>query len=376
MTSRILLFDKYMHYKTELANVKDFQRGWVLNGYGKGSFTIETTDPDCTIDNLQFGNLVHVVHVATPGATGNGILPTWTGIILPPQDWDKGKIKITVYGAEAILDFRAMPYVKVDNTPASVFTQLLTLAHKQSTNIIIQPGRIQDIKTNYTDKLKLSALAHIKKLSDTNQMDWDVIGSVSLARLNAGGTSDLQLFANLYDNKGSNPPFTLTEKNTEMSSPYLSIQGTPSNIVHGYSQAQTPATRWGFIGINQAAVDDYGPLELNKVFVGLDDQASVKSAAQAWATNNGRPTMRVGRKILNIDNNFDYLDIGNTLQIKERAGIGFLPDGTFGLDGSIRIIAMDYSDVTDSVKIVVDINPPVKNRDGDTGNRTGGGVTI
>jgi hypothetical protein len=60
---------------------------------------------------------------------------------------------------------------------------------------------------------------------------------------------------------------------------------------------------------------------------------------------------------------FDYMEVGNILPIHERAGVGFLPRGGFGIDGAVRIISVSYNDLTDKVPLNVDINPFIKNID-------------
>jgi hypothetical protein len=355
MTSKITIFDHFQKPLVELSNIPTTPRSWVENAYGKCEFAISTDDPACKPQYLQFGNLIHIEHIAGVDADGNtlGKLPSWVGILLPPQSWDKGLIRLTGYSAEAILDFRSMPYISVDNTPANIFKRILELSRKIYTNIIINFGITDDLGQMYQDDFKLSGYAHIKKLVDNNRMDWDVTGFIDDA-------GNLQLQGNLYREKGRLVNYTLTETNTELTSPYLTVQGTPSNVVHGFSQAQTQNSRRGAIGINQTALDIYGPLELNKVFMGTKDEAAVKTAAQAWADENGKPVTRVNRNVLNVGKAFDYMEVGNVLPIRERAGVGFLPRGGFGIDGVVRVIAVSYNDLTDKVPLSVDVNPPLQ----------------
>jgi len=350
VTSKITIFDHNCKPLAILDNVPTTPRSWVLNGYGKAQFAIDTSSDKCTEQLLQFGNLVHITHAPDRTYTG-GRLPTWTGIILPNRDWEENAVNVTALSAEAILSFRAMPYKTLNTTPGEAFKTILAMAQKIYTNIVFS-ANVVDNSITYNDDLKLNAYDHINKIIEASLMDWDVIGTI-----NANG--NLELTANLYQAKGSRVDFTLTETNTEMGSPRLTEQGTPSNVVHGFSQDVTPNSRRGAIGINQSAFDDYGPLELNKVFMGVHDEASVRQSAQSWADKNGRPSKRIGRNVLNQGTAFSYLNVGNILGIRERAGVGFLPGGGFGIDGYVQVITMSYNDTTDKVNLVVDINPEI-----------------
>jgi hypothetical protein len=274
--------------------------------------------------------------------TKGGKLPDWTGIILPNRDWDNGVGHITAYSAEAILAFRAMPYVKVKGTPKSVFTEILDHAHERARNIIIQPGTLDDSPINVPDDLKTNAYDHILKMIESTGMDWNVTGEID-------EKNNLQLFANLYARKGIKTKLTLNSSNTELQGPLLSEQGTPSNQVFGYSQASTAESRFGPLeGIHQAAFDDYGALQLNQVFIGKHDPASVTRAAQMRANERGRPVKMIKRIALDNKKTFDFLDVGNTATVKDKR-VGFHPNGGYGFESQVRIVSMDYNDMSNKV---------------------------
>lgn len=348
MTSRILIFDHFMKPIADLGNIPTTPRGWVLDGYGKCEFSLSTADPKCTIQNLQFGNLVHITHIPSLDADGNlnGKLPDWTGIILPDQNWDEGVVHVTAYSVEALLAFRAMPYLSVKGTPKDIFTQIINFSHARAKNIIIQLGILDDISFTFSDDLRTNAYDHIGKLINDSGMDWDVQGSLDK-------NGNLQLFANLYVRKGVDTILKMTNRNTELGSPRLQLQGTISNYVIGYSQAQTAQTRVMAETFDQDSIDDYGYLELNQVYIGRHDLVTVQNATRTRLDNRSRPVMRLTRNALDNSTMFNYLNVGNVVRIVDTQ-VGFNENGGFGFDKQFKILSMEYNDMSNKVPLVIE----------------------
>lgn len=356
MSSRIRIFDHFCHPLVELSGVPTTPRGWILNKFSRCEFSVgynhllPQASQKWNERNFQYGNLIHVEHIPTTDASlaKRGKLPDWTGIILPNRDWDLGVGHVTAYSAEAILAFRAMPYVKISGTPKSIFTQILDHAHARAKNIIIQPGQLDDLPVTIPDDLKTNAYDHILKLISDSGMDWNVTGQID-------EKNNLQLFANLYARKGIKTNLVLNSTNTELQGPLLSEQGTPANQVFGYSQASTAESRFGPLeGIHQDALDDYGALQLNQVFIGKHDPQSVARAAQTSANNRGRPSRMIKRIALDHIKTFDFLDAGNTTVVKDNR-VGFHPNGGFGFESTVRILSMDYNDMSNKVPLNIEV---------------------
>lgn len=350
MTSRIRIFDHNCKFLAELHGVPTTPRGWLLNKYGRCEFSISTSDSKCTEKNLQYGNLVHIEHLPRTDwdLSKKGKLPDWTGMILPNRDWDLGVVHVTAYSAEVILAFRAMPHAKISGTPATVFKTILNHAHDTAKNIVIQPGQIDDLPVTFPDELRLNAYDEILDLVAFCGMDWDVQGRVD-------EKGNLQLFANLYNRRGIDTALNLTSSNTEMQGPLLSEQGTPTNWVFGYSDSSTSQSRIGPIeGKNQAAIDDYGPLQLNQVFINKRDGGSVERAAQNKAEISGRPRKIIKRIALDNKKTFDYLSVGNTVTVKETKA-GFNKNGGFGFESRVKILSMDYNDLSNKTVLNIEV---------------------
>src|SRR3990170_2050399 len=339
MSSILRIFD---HHARSLSYLEapTTQRSWLLNGFGKAEFSVglqylkdKFTPKEETV--MQYGNLIFVEHIPSKDAAGtaNGKLPDWTGIILPDRNWPDKILNATAYSAEAILTFRPMPLTKISGTPASMFKQMLDMAHTITNDIVIQPGVIEDIPETFGDSLATSAYDHIKKLCANSGMDWDVTGQID-------GRGNLQLYANLYRSKGAVTRLELTRDNVEGSGPLLTEQGTPYNVIYGYSQASTKESRYFAMGINQASKDKIGTLARNEVFSGITDQTSVQNAAQT-AADNSPPLLKLHRVALDVGKTFDSLAAGNTVTVRDNI-VGFKPGGGFGFSAGARVLSLGY----------------------------------
>jgi hypothetical protein len=328
-------------------------RSWVLNGYGKADFSVGTqylTDkfPHKQETVMQYGNLVYIEHIPSKDAAGtvNGQLPPWVGIILPDRNWPDKILNATAYSAEAILTFRPMPLTKISGTPASMFKEMLGYARAVTDDIVIQPGVIEDIPETFSDSLATSAYDHIVKLCNRAGMNWDVTGQIDTR-------GNLQLYANLYRRKGAATRLELTRDNTEGSGSLLTEQGTPYNVIYGYSQASTKESRYFAMGRNQASIDKYGALATNVTFSGITDQTALQNAAQSMA-DNSPPLLKLHRVALDVGATFTSLAAGNTVTILDNTA-GFKAGGGFGFAAQARILSLDYNDLSNKAPLNLEI---------------------
>lgn len=358
MTSRITIFDHQLHRITELHGVPTTPRSWILNSTpdaGRAEFAMSLSDAKVSEMNLQYGNLVHIRHVPskTSALVVNGQLPDWVGWIMPPRSWDIGVIHIVCYSAESILSARPMPWVQTKGTPKDIFLEILghanEFARRYGSGVFIQPGIVEDAPQQFTYDLRLSAYEHIKTMVKNASMYWDVTGNIN-------SKGNLELFANLYQSRGIETGFDLNNLNTEASpgQALLTEQGFPANLVIGHTQANTQAGRHMGVGTNQAAIDDYGPLGWNVVFMGLRDASAAQAAAQAHADTRGRPVKMTSRTALDIGQTFTNLDLGNVINIKDRQ-VGFSPNGGYGFDARAQIISMKYNDLSNRTELQLEM---------------------
>jgi hypothetical protein len=352
MPSNLRVFD---HTARPLAFIEapTTPRSWVLNGFGKCEFSVGLqylTDkfPSREETIMQYGNLVYIEHIPSKDAAGtvNGKLPAWVGIILPDRGWDFGVLHATAYSAEAILTFRPMPLTKINGTPAEMFKQILDYARAVTNDIVIQPGIIEDIPQTFSDDLATSAYDHIQKLCNRAGMNWDVTGQIDSRGV-------LQLYANLYQRKGTLTRLEITRDNSEGGGSLLTEQGTPYNTIYGYSQASTKESRYFAVGRNQGAIDKYGVLATNIPFSGIKDQTALANAAQT-AADRTPPLLRLHRVALDVGSTFASLATGNTVTVRDNT-VGFKPGGGFGFAAQARILSLDYNDLSNKAPLNLEI---------------------
>lgn len=348
MPSRLSLFDHHCLPLTEI-KAPTTPRSWVLDGYGRCEFSVSTADPKCTEANLQYGNLIYIEHIPSKdeGGVTHGQLPAWVGMILPPRKWDLGVLNVVAYSAEAILAYRAMPFQSIKGTPATLFKGIIEFANKAAGNIPFHLGVVEDKAAQLGADLRLSAYDHIQTIAKTAGMNWNVTAEIDTK-------GRLQLYANLYKAKGTDTGLILTNTNSELENPLLTEQGSPSNEVFGYTQANTPQSRQYARGAHQAAIDDYGPLQANQTFMGLRDAAGVAAAAQQLAGARGRPVKLVHRVALDRAQTLSALDTGNRVTVKD-ANAGFSPNGGFGFEVTARILSLDYNDLSNKCPLNLEV---------------------
>jgi hypothetical protein len=366
MTSRIYVYNHFRELETTIEDIPTTPRSWVQNGYGRCEFSVPLSDPKCQERYLQFGNFIRVEHIPTQTAdegdgTGpTGKLPDWTGVILPPRTWNDGTVNVTAYSAEAILAYRAMPYVTVTGTPDLVFKEIIGHVQSRNRDLVWNLGQVDTSTLTYSDDLKTNAYDHINKLVKFSGMDWDVTGRPEPESLALAFHVSLRNRINKSDSptrfveRQREIGLTLTTENTEMQEPLLTEQGTPTNQIFAYTHAFTEADRAMQEIIYQGSYDDYGPFQINTVYVGQHDIASVADATMARLDERGRPSKLFKRVALDTGDTFSRLRIG-ALAVVDEPRVGFRPGGGFGFLEIVRIVSMDYNDTTNKVSMNIEV---------------------
>lgn len=349
MASRITFFDHFMRPVDQM-EVSTTPRSWIYSGVGRAEFTISTKDPKALLRNLEYGNLVLIEHIPAKDENGNvkGLLPDWIGYILPLRNWDLGMIHVVAFTAEAVLSFRPMPFISLNGTPAAMFRSILRMANDIPYNgIMIQPGAIEDKTVELHDDLRLSAADHFDTLAKNADMTWDVTGKVD-------DHGNLLLFANLYTAQGVDTKLALDTSNTELGSPQLSEQGNPNNYIIGYSYAFTPNDRVRSFGIDQASIDRYGVMGMNYTFTEAGNVGSVNALAKTRVSLYAHPVKIAKRTAVDKGNLFSFLAPGNIFKLKDPE-VGFKDDGSIGLDVRVRILSVDYNDLTNKCPLNLEV---------------------
>ncbi len=365
MTSKAWFFNHWGELEEGGIPITTTPRSWILNGYGRCDFAIPLGDSFLKEKYIQFGNFIHIKHYPNEneGRSVYGSLPDWTGIIVPTRTWNNDAVVISAVSIEALLAFRAMPFVSIEGTPDTVFKQIIGYANSnatvQNSSLAIGLGQI-DVSTatssyswtatpqllSYSDELRTNAYDHINKMIERVGMDWDIVGTL------IPSSYALKLTANLYQRKGREG-LILTSVNTDQQNPILTEQGTITNQIFAYNQAQTAETRIMEESIDANSIYKYGPFQNNMVFTGVtSSEGTVRSSGQMRVTTRGEPVKIVSRTALDYLDTFSFIAVGNICFVYSPT-VGFNPDGSLGFRSWARILSADFNDLTNKVALNV-----------------------
>lgn len=356
--SRVRIFNKMGIELAELGVATT--RSWTLDSVGRCNFTVPIYsssggfNPQATEDILNYGNLILVEHKPSVNADGttNGVLPNWVGILAAPRQWSYGQIQCTAYSAEQILNFRASPKpFTASGTPGAVFKQLILWANDPSFNpgaYPIQLGTIELAGANVSRDVKGSILDEVSGVIKDFGGDWDITPYVT-------ANNQLLLVANYYQLKGAVVNQTFHNQNVEYTSPLYVEQGDFFNWVRGYSSTASTGNVNFAATADQASIAKHGLFGANTVYQSISGQYSaagfeaVQAANQNFLNQNRFPTRTVAPNVLDVGNAFSFLNVGNYWYIYLDT-VGFT-NGQIGLAGAVRITAMEYTELTNSVRV-------------------------
>lgn len=364
MTSKIWLYNHWGELEEGGYPISTTPRSWVLNGYGRTDFAIPLSDGVMLKEKyLRAGNFVRITHYPNEdeGRTEYGVLPEWVGMIIPAKSWNKDAVVVSAVSIEALLAYRAMPFVKVEGTPDVVFKAIIGYATSseiiKNESIPLSIGRVDTAAgtsmggvtlppTPYADELRTNAYDHIGKMIKTTGMDWDITHTVT-------SSGALALKANLYAKKGREG-LVLTPKNSDDQSPLLTEQGTIVNHIFGYNQAQTEATRVMQEIKDDASINKYGPFQSNVIFTGVTEGGRLSASTQSRANSTGEPTRMVSRTALDFEDTFSFIAPGNICYVYDPR-VGFNADGSLGFRSWARILSADYNDTSNKCALHISL---------------------
>lgn len=349
--SRVTIYDPRGYLIGELD--VPTKRSWVLNGVGRCTFTVPTFDPitggnnpKCTFDMLTYGRFVLVEHQPTQNADGthNGLLPPWVGIIIPQQSWGYGKVAITAESAEQVLFYRPMGNLYLDMPPGGLFRKILEFANSYG-GIQIQPGIIDMSGVNTSLTLRVTALEEIQNLAKYSGFEWDITPVIT-------ANNQLILQGNWYKKKGVPSGRILNNANLQLTDGIYTEQGKVYNYAYASNEGTTPQTRVVAFSKDDTSNSQHGVFAGKTVVPSSQGSAQdvMQAAADTLLASSKNPTRTFAPTLLDVDQAFSFAAVGNTWMI-ENNYVGF-QNGGIGLNGEIRITAVEYDDLTNTAKMV------------------------
>lgn len=356
--SRVRIFNPlgYLIDEIQTATV----RSWVLNSQttvqGRCDFSVpiygqDGYNPKTAFNNFKPNNLVLIEHQPTTNAddTQNGLLPPWVGVISPLQNWEYGKLSITVDSAEKILSYRPLGYWFYASAPAGgIVADILRFANGwpnlYGPGIQIFPGNIDTSSKHIKYELKVDSLSEIQTLSKLSGYDWELVPQL------ASGNR-LQLYLNWVPVKGIAPGVVISNKNMQNSSPILTQQGEFYNVLLAYSTSWTQDNRVEATSVDQDSINQYGIRPHKEVFPNTDGASKdvMQALADAWLAQHKKPQQIFAPTLIDEGNLFSYCSCGNIFMVQNNT-VGF-QNGGIGLNGLLRVTAIEYDDIKNTCDI-------------------------
>lgn len=324
------------------------EREWLLNQYGKATFTLARSDPKCTRQYLEYGNRILI--------QGNGddesgaFLPPWVGFIDPPQPWGDHDVTITAYSAEYLFSWRRGPGEKQIHETGSfgdIFRKIITYANAPE-DLFIRAGDISDAGGSTERVLELHSMYDaVTNLAKDSGMEWGIEHTFDGGRL--------RMVANWWERRGRFTSFAFEEGvNIKLSNSPMEEQGPIVNDVMAFSSSMVgwnPAKTAQ--RVNEASINRYG-LRQSALSVSTNDGdiPTVKAAAEAELKKKKKP-----RRIFDVSvmgaATLAQLGLGNTYILRQVSS-GFANPDTPGTDTIVRVIGMLWNDASQEMRLNVE----------------------
>lgn len=335
--SRLTVFDKRGYFIGDIR--ASTIRSWIKNANpnpGECRFIISRFDRKFSKHYLGFGNYILVRH---------STLPDWIGIIVN-RKFGNGFVEVKALQAEYILRKRNTAIIDIRGVAGSLFAQIIENTNNEPFNekpiylnniYYANPERIQRIGSD--------ALTLIQDIATRSKNDFDVTHSFDV-------NGRLYLSANWYQRKGIITGKSLREGYNIRVTDGLLDEDTrlTINYLEGRGDASTTGTRKKSIVFDETSISDIGLNQGSAVFNGNKEQVTIDTSAINLLLQSKDPFKTFDLTALNIDNTFQYLDIGNIHEVDVNT-VGF---ETYQNE-STQILGMEYDDSTDTCRLISEI---------------------
>ena len=312
---------------------------WQIAGMAEARFEIATSDPKCTEDNLRFGNIIRIQHDS---------LPDWVGFIDFPREWGDGKVTVHAISAEVLMDWRLLLPYKLEGVSAAGLARHVITQCNIWGGLPIYEGELLETaqKVSYTVGGKA-----IDILNDMG-IEWNVTAN------EVNGV--LRLYLNTHRWMGEVTRFVLDDKNSKNISPKLTENGPIYNQMFLVGAVDSENAR-NFIevrdetsisryGLRQAIIEIEG-LEISELQATAEGKLSLFKDVSYTAT----PT------VLNEGDAYKYMRLGNFVGWTTPTAY-FTQTGGNGIEMQMRIVGMEWDELTDQVGLITESYQPFSPR--------------
>ncbi len=335
METRVRVFSRNGLALEEFDNVP-VVRSWVLNGIGTAKFEIPKTDTKATETNLQFGNPILIEHDRA-GA--------WGGVISSPRGWTASTIQVTAYDPGIYFKRRYTPLTPGPRgTPGDVVKDLISVINNAE-DTLIREG----------DTIFLGGRAVTSRA--INAMCWDALVGEAARSLGEWefipdtSTGILNFKMNWYQQAGQyRNEVALSEgHNIERSDGVTMIEeGEIVNSARGFIKGVSGGNIVAADAVEETSKNKFG---LSQMIKSVGSTGDPQYVADGMVTNMAYPRRRWDIVALDVDNTFDQLRLGDTIQLM-MPGYGFTNQAV-GTSVRVRIIGREFDDSTGKMPLTV-----------------------
>ncbi len=316
-------------------------RSWAIGQMGQASVELDTSKSYVTHRNLRFGNWLLVE---------NNLLPSWVGVIDTPREWSANTVTVYAYSPEKLFETRTGPEEEtVAGSSGKIFLRLLELLNEGQPTLVAQ-GRIWMGGGHRTETLNPNALdVDLKRIVERSGAEYrfrpDVTWKDGLV-VRADWKKRLGDVTDYYLVHGSGGNLELLEQAMVEDGPVV-------NKAIAYGEGANWAERERVVAINKVSRRRYGLREEVLTDKKTEDRETLRNYARNYVKTYGHPVRRLSANALNVGSTFDYLRLGNVVNLVLK-NTGFYY-GLAGTETRARIIGMGYDpDQGHKVELVIE----------------------
>jgi len=342
MATRISIYDRYGKPLAEL-NCKA-RCNWALNAMGKAVLEIARSDPKFNETNLRIGNLILIEH---------DTLPRWGGRIDTPRKWARDKVVITAYTGEHIIKYFEYPTQLVVGYAGEHFNDILLrfTDYDYLKQYPFTAGTIYYGGVSWSADLTQSRIGGLDRVSEIQRLsgqEWSIEPVLA-------SNGWLQFIASWHLVRGETTDLILEEDRhiAQQNGDLFIEQGEIINVPYLY---------WNTSGYIADAWGSSDKADVSKVFYGDRFQSSqvtyvdddtMYAYADRLSAELCEPRKTFNLRVVNHNDCFKQLRIGNTISVR-LVNYGFSDTGSLGVEASVRIRGMEFSEEDGFVSLIVE----------------------
>lgn len=313
---------------------------WTLNGIGKMTLTLATSNSKATETNLQIGNRIYVEFE-------NGLSP-WGGIIGLPRTWSGGIISVACYGIEHLLKYRCTEKNhSFYGQPVGAIFQELLLREEQQDPLGIVLGSIWLGGNLHWPRYHYKSLWYVLDYSmrKMERCDYRFVPYLE--------DNHIKFRADFAQELGTNKitKVSLVEGRNIAAGLQLEEQGAVINAHYAVAEGATWGTERLVIPAKDLeSIAKYGLRETGRVYAGTSVPSTLEMYARNELTTNSEPRKIFTLPVTNHEPGmFASYDLGDTIKCV-LSSFGFN-----GFDGDVRVIERTFNPNMSSCDLVVEV---------------------